>query len=235
MKKLPPRARKMIESDRTRGLVPAGPDAHLDTRYVKYLEEIDLEHDQSLLNALAVSKDMRFRELLRKLTLPSAHTRPIVYWVKAAGIDLLEMMTWFGEQQNARALALAQAAAPKVVGYMSADAESQWVACERCDGLGFVGADAGLDEMQIPGYRMLRFDEDKKSEVWVRDCPMGCVRGKTSKPGDEFSREKLLEMSGHINKKGAGLQIIQNFGGQSMPSAVNRLGAMTIDIDPAPN
>ncbi len=231
MSKLPPRARKMIERDRTRGLVPAGADAHLDTRYANYLEEIDLEHDSSLLNALAASPDMRFRELLKKLTLPNAHTKPMVYWVKAVKIDLLEMMTWFGKEQNARMLAIAQRAGVKINSHMEVDAESRMVACDRCDGLGFVGADPGLEDANIPGYRILRFDEHSKSEIWVRDCPMGCDRGKVRKPGDEFAREKLLEQAGVINKKGGGFQLIQNFSGQSMPSAVNRLSVMTIDVD----
>lgn len=241
MGKLPPRARRMIESDRTRGMVPAGADAHLDTRYAKYLEEIDLEHDAGLLNALAAAPDPRFRDLLKYLTLPSADTKPIVYWVKRAGIDLLEMMTWFGKEQNARMLAIAQRAGVKINEHMAIDGESRMIACDRCDGLGWVQADDGLPP-DTPGYRILRMvkvkhkgDDGQQVEeevpVWIRNCPMSCDHGKLRQPGDEFSREKLLEQCGVIGKKGIGFQLIQHFGGQSMPSAVARLDVMTIDVE----
>ncbi len=237
-----PRSKLIREKDGARGLVPVGADAHLDGEYSRYLEEIGLASDPALRNALASSPDIRFRELLRYLALPSAAKHPLVYWVKRATIDMAEMMAWVGKGQNARALALAQAAAPKINAAMAVDAESRWRACGRCDGLGWVQADEGLPE-DTPGYRVLRFVSRKTKDpelgevteeipVWIRDCPNGCERGKLREPGDEFSREKLLEQTGAINRKGGGFQIIQNFGGQSMPSAVARLDQMTIDIEP---
>jgi hypothetical protein len=226
-----PRPRVKQEKDKSRGLVPCGPDAHLDTQYSNYLKEIKLDSDPVLQTALAASKDIRFRELLRYLALPSAKSHPLIYWVKRAEIDLAELMTWMSDTSTARALAVAQQASPKINSHMAVDAESRMVACERCDGLGFVSADAGLPE-DVPGYRMLRCDKENKAETWIRDCPMGCDRGKVRAAGDEFAREKLLEQAGLINKKGPGFQLVQHFGGQSMPSAVGRLDRMTLDIEP---
>lgn len=237
-----PRRKLTKEKDEVRGLVPMGADAHLDVEYARYLEEIGLETDPALRNALAASPDIRFRELLRYLARPSAGKHPLVYWVKQATIDMAEMMAWVGKGQNARAFALAQAAAPKINEAMAKDAESRMVGCTRCDGLGWVQADEGLPG-DTPGYRVLRFVTRKTKDpelgevteeipVWIRDCPMGCDRGKLREPGDEFSREKLLEQTGAINRRGPGIQITQHFGGQSMPSAVTRLEPMTIDIDP---
>lgn len=237
---LPPRPKRSKERGGRRGLVPAGTDAHLDVQYASYLAEIKLDTDPVLRNALAASSDFRFRELLRYMMYPSAHKHPLVYWVKNAGIGMEEMMAWMQKAQNARAVAVAQAAAPRINEAMAVDAESRMIACGRCDGLGFVNADEGLPP-ETPGYRILRMVEVRRKSadgqdvveeipVWIRDCPMGCARGKIREPGDEFSREKLLEQSGLINKRGAGVQIVQNFGGQAMPSAVGRLDVMTIDI-----
>ncbi len=241
---LPPRPKLIKEKDGTRGLVPVGPDSRKDVEYTKYLEALDLGNNGPLRQAFAASNDIRFREFFRYISSPKNRCS-ITYWAKACGIDLLEMMNWVGKASNARALSQAQAAGPKIVDHMAEDAASRFVACERCDGLGFVNADEGLP-METPGYRVLRFvkikskDEEgniteEEAPVWIRDCPMGCDRGRVRKPGDEFSREKLLEMAGHINKRGPGISNINNLGGQAMPSAVGRLDAMTIDIEPERN
>jgi len=242
-----PRRKLIQERDGVRGvggLVPAGSDAHLDTEYARYLDDIGLASDPALKAALASSPDIRFQLFLKYLALPSsAKTKhPLVYCAKRATIDMSEMMAWVSKAHNARALALAQAAAPKINQAMAVDAESRMICCERCDGLGFVNADEGLPP-ETPGYRILRMISRKVKDpelgevteeipVWIRDCPAGCTRGKLREPGDEFSREKLLEQTGAINRKGMGIQIINNLGGQSMPSAVARLDPMVIEIEP---
>ncbi|HXI41897.1 MAG TPA: hypothetical protein VNH83_18075 [Bryobacteraceae bacterium] len=228
-----PRRMLTKERDGARGLVPTGADAHLDTEYARYLDDIGLASDPALKAALASSPDIRFQLFLKYLALPSsAKTKhPLVYCAKRATIDMSEMMAWVSKAHNARALALAQAAAPKINQAMAVDAESRFVACERCDGFGYVSTDPGLPE-DTPGYRLLRQDVETGKDIWVRTCPNGCDRGKLREPGNEFARERLLEQSGLINKKGIGLQLVQHFGGQSMPSAVSRLDVMTIDVEP---
>lgn len=239
MSKIPPRPKLIKEKDGTRGLVPVGPDSRKDVEYTKYLDELDFGNNGALRQALAASPDIRFTEFFRRMSMPKNRVS-IVCLAKGCGIDLAEMMNWVSKANNARAMAIFQSASPKIAEHMSIDAESRMVGCERCDGLGFVNADEGLP-MDTAGYRILRFIKTKTKDddgnvvedevpVWIRDCPAGCNRGKVRQAGDEFSREKSLEAAGHINKKGAGIQITQHFGGQSMPSAVGRLDVMTIDL-----
>ena len=68
--------------------------------------------------------------------------------------------------------------------------------------------------------------------VFIRDCPVCRAEGRVRSPGDEFSREKLLDMTGLIQKKGPMVAITQNFGGQTLASAVSRMDAITIDVEP---
>lgn len=232
MSKIPPRPKLIKEKDGARGLVPVGKDSHKDAEYDNYLKALDLENNMALRQALAASPDIRFTEFFRHISSPKNRCS-ITYWAKACTIDLAEMMNWVSKANNARAMAIFQGASPKIAEHMSIDAESRMVGCERCDGLGFVNADEGLP-IDTAGYRILRTihdDEGREKDIWIRDCPAGCNRGKVRQAGDEFSREKTLEAAGHINKKGAGIQITQNFGGQSMPSAVSRLDVMTIDVE----
>ena len=49
------------------------------------------------------------------------------------------------------------------------------------------------------------------------------------KPGDQHARDKVLEMSGLV-KKGAGIQIVQNFSGASHSSALSDLDVITLDV-----
>lgn len=238
--------RPKVTKEKGRGLVPAGVDSHLDREYTEYLDALDLENNSSLRQALAASTDMRFKSFFAQLVRPSKRVKraPVTYAAKLCGIDLAEMMDWVGKAQNARTLALAQGASPRIVEHMSQDAESRMIGCDRCDGIGWVAAEEGLDGKDAPpGYRLLRVvqttvrDADgtsrlEETPVWIRTCPAGCDHGKVRAPGDEFSRATVLEVAGHTGKRGPGVQIVQNFSGQAMPSAVNRLAsAMTIDVD----
>lgn len=104
---------------------------------------------------------------------------------------------------------------------------SKKIACERCDGLGWISAPNGLPD-DTPGYRSIQSGDD---ELWIRDCP-NCEKGKIRKPGDAHARDRVLEMGGLVNKSKSGLTLVQNFGGASHASAIDQLDkVMAIDID----
>ena len=100
--------------------------------------------------------------------------------------------------------------------------------CPKCEGLTWVGAAAGYPA-DTPGCR--RADESNPDSIWIRDCPLCMKAGRVRVKGDEHSRDRILEMAGHINKKGPGIAIVQNFSGAGMASAIPRLQAITVDLD----
>lgn len=224
------RPRTMHEKER--GLVPSRTFGKNDTAYGEYLDTLDPENRQDVQFALAGSQDTRFVAFLERLgTRRFGKKISLQTIAKSCGIELAEFNKWWQQASTQRAIAIAQTQSVTVMSDMAEDARSRNEACARCDGLGFVRADIGLP-LDTPGYRPLELEAGVQ---WIRDCPKCKGTRMVREPGDEFSREKLLETSGLINKKGPGFQIIQNFGGASMASAVPRLDVMTIDVEPHGN
>lgn len=232
----------MTVIERDRGRVPSRFNADEDTEYGGYLTGLRIPENTYLRQALASCPDTRFRLFLSRLMQPRRRYVTPQAIAKNAGIGLQEFKQWVQKTEHAHTLALATTLSPRVIGWMGETAENVYRACERCDGLGWVNADEGLP-MDTPGYRILRFiqmksknaegtEEVQEVPVYIRTCPNGCDHGKILTPGSEFSQEKILETAGHINKKGPGLQITQNFGGAGMASAIPLLqNAMTVDIE----
>ena len=223
------------EKDGVRGLVPSRRFASHDKAYGAYLNNLDPRNRADVQFALESSTDARFRAFLDQLERKAFGKRVSLQAVaKGCGISLHEFNQWWQHASTQAAIAVAQTKSIAITEDMAEDARTKWANCERCDGLGFVAADEGLP-MDTPGYRILRMIERKGEDptpVYVRKCPNMCDQGRIKQVGDQFSREKTLEMAGLLNKKGAGgVTLIQNFGGQAMASAVPRMSAMTIDID----
>jgi hypothetical protein len=125
-----------------------------------------------------------------------------------------------------RALAKAQDAVVEVTSDMAIDARSKDTPCDRCDGFGWVYAEDLPDDIaETAGIYPM-------GEKKVRTCPLCDGTGKQRKPGDVESRKMLLEMAGHIGKRGAsaGVRIVQNFGGAGIEAATDRMNQVTFDV-----
>lgn len=199
----------MTEKRSPRGLVPTSSVGCTDIPYNTYLSELDPKHNENVQYALAAATDGRFREFLRLLSEPQCRHYALATIAKKCDISLPEWGDFWRKAQTQRALAIATNAIPALTIDMTIDAQSRTVVCERCDGLG----------------------EVEHGEGKFRPCPNCEGKGTTRKVGDMHSREKLLEMSGLINKKGSAAVVInQNFGGMGVDSASDRLSRITFDV-----
>lgn len=176
--------------------------------------------------ALASSGDPRYEEFLARLQEGRYKRVSLQTIAKACGIDLKEFSNWWNKASTQRAIAVAQTSTVEIVKDLVQDARTVQAVCERCDGMTFVTAPAGLPK-STPGYKSMKNGDET---VWIRTCP-NCVNGKVSKPGDTHARDKVLEMSGLI-RKGAAVNVnINNLGGASHASAISALDdAMSIDV-----
>ena len=218
--------------DPIRGLVPR----YTDDVYEDFLSEHKIREDRSVHAALAISPDPRFVRFLNRLGDPKERTKRLQVLALSCGIKHAEFVEWFSKSSVQRAIARAQQNAPRIIDDMSLDALSKQESCARCDGLGWVGAEEGQEEAQ--GFRIQRFREAQDSEglpveipVYVRTCPACSGARSLRAPGDEFSREHVLEVGKFINQRGPGMVLMQNFGGQSHASAVTRLPALTLEAE----
>lgn len=233
----------LVEKDKIRGVVP-GETGKVDEVYATYLDGINVGTDPELHIALAASSDARFRTFLELLSKPGKKYLKHSTLAKRCGIDLLEFSQFYSKASTQMAIARAQKRAAGIVDDMAVDAASRSEFCERCDGLGWVNA---LDNLPIetPGYRIMGMKTvpgnpekgvpDREEPIWSRTCPK-CKGATTIRtPGDEHSRDKVLEIAGLINKGGKGgaaVQIVQNFSGASHSSAVTgSLDQLTVDVD----
>lgn len=217
----------VLEKDKARGLVPGRADGYKDKVYGSYLEKLDPRHSEDVQTALAASPDPRFREFLERITSARYKKVSLQTIAKACGIDLMEFNNWWNKASTQKAIAIAQTSSLQITADMSQDAMSVETVCDRCDGLAFVAAPSGLPET-TPGYRSMT--DSSGQEVWIRTCPV-CVDGKVRKPGDTHSRDRILEISGLIQRGKAAVQITQNFGGAAHSSAIRDLDeSMPLDI-----
>ena len=225
------------EKDKLRGLVPTSDNGRADVAYAAWFEGVDAENDPEFHIALAQSTDPRFKRFLEMIGKPNRQGLKIQTMAKQCGIDLGEFQQWYGRACVQMAIGVAQKNARFVVADMAGDARSRSEFCERCDGLGWVGATEGLP-IDTPGYRIMGMrtvpdgEGTKEEPVWVRTCPKCEGKMRNTEPGDEHSRDRILELAGLSNKGKAAVQITQNFGGASHTSAVSgALSNLTIDVD----
>lgn len=227
------------ERDGIRGLVPSREFGGRDKVYGSYLNTLNPRETEVVQKALAVSTDARFQEFLNRIMNPKYKRVSLQLIAKACDISLKEFQEFWMQGSTQAAIAVAQTHSIKVTEDMAEDAKSTTTICSRCDGMGFVTCPDYLPET-TPGYREIRKAMEIgagsgtiEPAIWVRNCPNCDKAGKLRKPGDSHSRDRLLEMSGHIKKdKGSGVTIVQNFGGANHSSAISLLDQkMAIDID----
>lgn len=216
----------MLEKDGLRGLVPTRTFGRKDTVYNSYLNTLNPRENQDVQMALAQNEDPRFQAFLDRLNRRSYKKIALSTIAKQCEIPLMEFTKWWNQASSQVAIAKAQNGSIRITEDMVEDAKTQKVVCERCDGMKWISAPPGLPP-DTPGYKSFEDNGDLK---WIRTCP-SCDEGKVKKPGDSHARDRILEMSGLIQKGKGGVTLVQNFGGASHSSAINMLDdAMTLDV-----
>lgn len=214
-----------------RGMVDGRKYGKLDRVYSAYLDELDPRSNEDVQLALAATEDIRYKEFLERINMPKYHRASLATIAKACSITLSEFNNWWSRASTQRAIAVAQVGSVMITRDIVADARTQEVFCPRCDGLGFIAAQAGLP-LDTPGYRGLEPQDGDESLRYIRDCPQCKTEKVIKKVGDAKARDQILELSGLV-KKGAAVQIVQNFGGASHASALSGLDSLnTIDVVP---
>lgn len=220
----------MKEPDGIRGLVPSREFGRLDTVYTAYLDKLDPRNNERVLAALEDSKDERFTTFLARIQDGRFKTANLATIAKACNISLKQFQSWWQKESTQQAIAVAQVSSVKIAEDMANDARTQDTVCSRCDGLKFVAAPSGLDDYEIPGYRCIEEPSEKSEGKWIRTCPACLSLGTIKKPGDQHARDRIMEMSGIIQKGKGGINIIQNFSGMTHTSIIEDLDdKMTID------
>lgn len=216
------------EKDGIRGSVPSRTFGIRDTVYGAYLNTLDPRGNTLVQQSLAASKDPRFQAFLERINEPRFKNISLQAMAKACGIDLKEFQDWWNKESAQQAIAKAQTGSIKVTEDMVEDARTSNDVCPRCDGLGFVAAPPGLPDT-VPGYKCI---EEGKEPKYIRDCPKCIAAGTIRKPGDSHARDRVLEMSGIIQRGKSAVTLVQNFGGAAHSSAITQLDeAMAIDVD----
>jgi hypothetical protein len=205
--------------------------------YNAYLDQIGVMDNPAVKQALAEATDPRFKDFFKLIMRPNNAKFTPASYAKACNIEQAEFNQWWQKASVQRAIGVCQMQSPIIAEHMAADALTKPDICERCDGYGFVTADAGLESEKVAGYRAIRAMEHDDDGIvtelmrWVRDCPKCGATGKVKVIGDSDSRKLVMEMAGLSGKK-SGLQIIQNFGGAGPSSAIARMNdTMTIDAE----
>lgn len=215
----------MIERKSPRGLVPSLSFARFDLAYNDFLSQMDPRHNENTQYALASASDMRFREFLRLIGEPKCAKWTLAAVAKNCNITLPEMADFWRKSQLQRGMTKAIDAIPALTDDLIGDAKTQRLVCERCDGLCVVE----VDEEDT------RKGEERRGKARTRACPNCTGTGTTRKPGDTHARDKLLEMTGLVGKRGGAAVVInQNFGGMGVGSATDRLDQITFTVDADP-
>lgn len=221
----------------TRGLVPTVSFARYDIAYNDYLATIDPRGDSkdsaAMRLALAGTSDYRFKNFLEEAGKPSNRGLTLAAIAKMCEISLVEFQDWRQKAQTQRILAKAQEGMLAVTDDLVENARNRDVACDRCDGFGSVVCDSKAPR-STPGLRRVKGIK-KADDTWMRDCPACKGKGTLRGSGSEHAIDKLIDMTGLSSKSkgGAAVQIVQNFGGASMDSAVDRLSKITFDVGDA--
>lgn len=214
-----------------RGMVDGRQYGKLDRVYSAYLDELDPRSNEDVQLALAASGDIRFKEFLERINMPKYRRASLATIAKACNITLSEFNNWWSRASTQRAIAVAQVGSVMITRDIVEDARTQEVFCPRCDGLGFIAAQPGLPA-DTPGYRMLEPSDDDEGLKYIRNCPQCKTEKVIKRVGDAKARDQILELSGLV-KKGAAVQIVQNFSGASHASALSGLDQLnTIDVVP---
>lgn len=219
----------------TRGLVPTSSFARFDLTYNEYLATLDPRGDTkesaAMRLALAGSSDSRFRLFLERAGDPMRKGWSLAAIAKDCEIGLTEFQDWRQKAQTQRILARAQQGMLEVTEDLVENAKNRDVTCDRCDGFGSVVCDSRAPK-NTPGLRRIK-GMKSADDTWMRDCPACKGKGVLRAAGSEHAIDKLIDMTGLSSRGkggGAAVQIVQNFGGASMESAVDRLSKISFDV-----
>lgn len=223
----PKKALTIREPGGLRGEVPACGSGEVDVSYLAYLTKLepraDSDRGRALRHALALSRDPRFVEFLRRLSAPRYSRWRLETIAKSCEISLPQFAEFWKSAQQMRALAIAQDGAVEVMDDLVEDAKRQRGICDRCDGYGFVKVEADDPFREI--------DESRPDAMPTRECPKCLGKGMLLKEGSSEARKLLFETAGLSGKRAPMVQINQSFGGASIESAVDRLNRINFDVD----
>jgi DnaJ-class molecular chaperone len=183
--------------------------------------------------ALASTTDARFKKFLDLTSAPEYRGTTLAALAKIAEISLIEFQDWRQKAQTQRILARAQEGMVEVTEDLVENAKNRDVTCDRCDGFGSVVCDSKAPK-STPGLRRIK-GMKAADDTWMRDCPACKGKGVLRASGSEHAIDKLIDMTGLSSKGkgGAAVQIVQNFGGASMESAVDRMSKISFDVSDA--
>jgi hypothetical protein len=221
----------------TRGLVPTSSYARFDITYNEYLATLDPRGDSkdsaAIRLALAGSNDHRFRNFLEAASDPQKKGWTLAALAKECEISLVEFQDWRQKAQTQRILARAQEGMLAVTDDLVENARNHDTTCSRCDGFGSVVCDSKAPK-KTPGLRRIK-GMKAADDTWTRDCPECKGKGTLRAAGSEHAIDKLIDMTGLStrSKGSAAVQIVQNFGGAGMESAVDRMSKITFDVSDA--
>lgn len=228
--KVPKPKPKMFMKERgsPRGLVPTSSFGRLDEPYNAYLTQLDPRGDtpqaQATRQALAAASDDRFQEFLARVNHPMYRKFSLATVAKKCDISLPQFAEFWQKAQKMRALAMAQEGIVSFIPDMVSEAHTQDQACDRCDGWGFV-----YTEETVPGTKAV--DPDDPASKRIRACPACKGTGRAKKAGNAESRKMLLEVTGMAGRGGgSSVKLVQNFGGSTMESAVDKMNRVTFEV-----
>ncbi len=222
----------MIERGSPRGLVPNLHFGAFDISYNEYLAKLDprgdSEQSEAVRFALASASDKRFQTFFERLQDPTCKRYTLATIAKYCDISLPQMAEFWNKAQKMRALVKAQEGIVSFIPDMVEEAHTQDLACDRCDGFGFVYVE---DQPADPKLGIKPLRPDDPASRMIRTCPNCKGTGRSKKEGNPDSRKQLLEMTGMVGRGGgASVKLVQNFGGSTMESAVERMNRVTFEV-----
>lgn len=201
---------KLVESPR--GIVPSGAQ---DQVYEEFLVRLKIRDEGSDLGwviraALASSEDLRFTTFLERAI--SCKHMTLAAVAKQCVISMAEFQAFMKKAKTNQAVTIAIDNLPSLTKDLVKDAETSEEPCPVCGATGQIQREGKED----------------------RICPNCGGKGVIRSIGDKHARNKLLEMTGVI-QKAAPVQVNLDMRGMGMQAAATRLQkAVPFDLDAEP-
>lgn len=198
---------KMVESPR--GSVPNGAQDQVLEEYLVRLKIRDEKSDFGwvIRTALAASDDLRYTTFLERAL--SCKHMTLAAVAKQCVISLAEFQAFMKAAKTNQAVSIAIDNLPSLTKDLVADAQSTEETCPVCDGVGQIQREGKPDKV----------------------CPNCAGKGVVRTIGDKHARDRLIEMTGVVQKTPP-VQVNLDMRGLGMQAAANRLSkAVPFDLD----
>ncbi len=170
----------------------------------RFFERIDIP---TLEDALALSTEKRYTELLRVMHHPVTRTWSLTRIAKRCGLTLVDLTKFWRDSRMQQAMLITSNALPGIMTDIVHDASNKPATCPRCDGYGTL-----LDDRaELPADVFAR-DDNPQSAAYdgrtaldfkqpLRPCPECHGTGEITARGDGEARKMLLEAAGVTGKR----------------------------------